>query len=598
MKNLTIELKGIHWNEVVPATGIGRTIDFDFSVTNNLKLNQYNPGISNSAVFITPPSGWSPDNTIMASNTTESFINVPSTNGLYPYGFQVYSPTYMLWASDWRELVNGNMEILNVDYTINQTISANINTSLYNGLLDNSTAIQLLFRPLYTTEFKWDLKNKVLVDRIQDAEIKVDETWWSAAVPTSTAVQIWFGYVNAWNNEAHPILDFIYDPAPTGVKATIPEWHVLAQYSLWTVASLMATATSWEFEAKVTQSWWTYNPGDPMYISSHISYTLDGHYIKYNADVLWKASYFAWVNLLNSSQVWVKVLWKIQSKNQQDLVVGQTGTDIFKLWNNSKSELKESLRKEVTLETKNVSWLDGSITDLSWWTWSAWNTWWIPLRNNTILYYEPTAGTNVVIWDGSIKNIDGIKTIVIKWWNAYITSDLVYSNKSNDMLWIIVIKDDAGNWWNLYVDTEVTQLSWIFYADKAMISYDGINEIDGSTPTNLLKNQLYIYWTLFSENTLWGGIIPKCPYYIWTCTTNLAKKYDLNYLRRYFVYDEDWDWEEDEPYAWGTWATVFSYSDVSPDDGIDDGNFKYPVVIEYNGNIQRIPPPLFENNDF
>jgi hypothetical protein len=48
----------------------------------------------------------------------------------------------------------------------------------------------------------------------------------------------------------------------------------------------------------------------------------------------------------------------------------------------------------------------------------------------------------------------------------------------------------------------VTDLVGTFYADKAMISYDGTNEIDGSASTDILKNQLYIFGTMFTENTI------------------------------------------------------------------------------------------------
>jgi hypothetical protein len=292
--------------------------------------------------------------------------------------------------------------------------------------------------------------------------------------------------------------------------------------------------------------------------------------------------------MINSSQIWLKVLWKIQSKNQQDLTVWQTWTDIYQLWNNSKSSLKEWIRKLVTLETKNVDWSTiWDITDLTWNTWN--NPTGVPLRNNTILYYEPTPWSNIMIWDGTNKNISWVKTIIIKWWNAHIMSNMSYDNESQDMLWLIVMEDENWNWWNIYIDTDITELSWTFYADKSMISYDGTNEIDGWITSDLLKNQLYIFWTLFSENTVWGGIIPKCPYYIPTalCSTNIAKKYDLNYLRRYFTYDDgiDGDWNDDDIYAWGN-----SYFDYG------NSNFKYPVIIEYNGNIQNIVPPLFENN--
>ncbi|MCP4522644.1 MAG: hypothetical protein GY828_00330, partial [Candidatus Gracilibacteria bacterium] len=83
--------------------------------------------------------------------------------------------------------------------------------------------------------------------------------------------------------------------------------------------------------------------------------------------------------------------------------------------------------------------------------------------------------------------------------------------------------------------------------------------------------------TLFSENTIGGSLIPACPYYFTgSCTQVEAKKYDLNFLRRYFLY--------------GTPAVPYD-TGTSSIGAIGSNN---PIVIEYNPNVQNIPAPLFD----
>ena len=65
---------------------------------------------------------------------------------------------------------------------------------------------------------------------------------------------------------------------------------------------------------------------------------------------------------------------------------------------------------------------------------------------------------------------------------------------------------------------------------KSLISYRG-GELDGSASQYLLRNQLYIKWSVFSENTIGGSRTtpPLCPYYKYSnpsfsCTLEEAQK--------------------------------------------------------------------------
>ena len=143
------------------------------------------------------------------------------------------------------------------------------------------------------------------------------------------------------------------------------------------------------------------------------------------------------------------------------------------------------------------------------------------------------------------------------------------------------LKDDNGNGWNIYVDPQVTRIDGILYADKSLVSYDGVNELDSNTPNQIIANQLYIYGTLFSENTIWWSAKdpPDCPYYVTCSDVSVAQKYDLNFLRSYRMRVD------------GTTANSgMNYF------GIYDSSYEYytfPLVIKYNSKVHTAPPPLF-----
>lgn len=90
-KNLTIELIDIHGNKIIPATGIGRTIDLNFDINNTMNLDQFNR-LGNS-VFLNRTTDAA---TFLNRFTTglNSLDGEISSDGRYTYGFQVYTPTF------------------------------------------------------------------------------------------------------------------------------------------------------------------------------------------------------------------------------------------------------------------------------------------------------------------------------------------------------------------------------------------------------------------------------------------------------------------------------------------------------------------------
>lgn len=264
--------------------------------------------------------------------------------------------------------------------------------------------------------------------------------------------------------------------------------------------------------------------------------------------------------------------------------------EIRVLGNVEKSSLKWDIVRNAYSAVRNIQIVNGTSPYTAD---GIWNASWsdndgVLLQNGKVLYFWDMQGENVLIaW-----NQAGNKTLVVEWWNIYITWDIRW----NGILWLIALKDSENRGWNIYIDPTVTDIHAFMYADRAVVSYNNSNgEFDGSDADSLLANQLYIKWSIISENTLGGWDAWSCPFYVdnWVCNSNIAKKFDFNYLRRYKLvqeYDADWnptgnqipDYSGAESYAWDS---VRGHS--NPD------YRKFPLIIEYDSRVQQTPPVLF-----
>ena len=569
---LTFELKDIYGNQIIPASGIDRTVSFDFNVTNNLRLNQYTQTVNDDAITLDRPRARG-SYTNRFSTSQIWFDNEPSVDGKYTYNFQVYAPTYDRNASNGRQWVNGEAFINTVDYIIEQSASTYIQPTK-SGSIADATDIEFKFKPLFKAEFTWDVSKQISGNgAIQNSQLNVVKQ--SSISTPSGKIYLGFGQTNGTDNVEHPNYSFTYRPNSTNFKIT--EGH---QSNINSLQDLWTSITSKNFDVKIELEEGPVDQSLATYVSSHIAYMLNGKTIVYDGHTVNKPRYVDGTSLANTRLVWLKVLGKIQSKNQQDITTDQSGTDLYAIGNNPKADLKEQIRKNVADITRNAnktpSW---TVTNLSW---NIWNNSQVGTRlmNDRVLYFWDINGWNINIWN-SIDDLisSGIKTIIIEWWNAYIRSNISVNSTANDILGIIILEDENGVGWNLYIDPSVTEISATIYADKSLISYNGSEEIWSGAATSQLKNQLYIFGTLFTENTIWGSVNPyRCPYYIdeSNCDFNTAKKFDLNFTRRYFIQ------ENGNPYDWGQ----SYYPDSS-------AYYEYPMIIEYNPNIQNTPPPLF-----
>jgi len=556
-KSLEITLEDIYGNDIVPATGIGRNISFDFNTNNSLYLNQYTRSWT-SAVY-NDSNPWP-----IGSNLSRTFSDQTSSDGIYDFSLSAYTPTYQYTYAD----PSARFDILG--------ITANISWSLWavSDVNISASDIETRFAPLYTTSFGWELDNNGFIEWAQQSsDLSVSKAA-SSVTPASRNLLVQY-----WGQTDRLRLDIARSGNPT---------TPVSESSLSTVLENNFGNTTYPFNTLLTQEGWTIEDISQTFLSSHISYTLDGQSIVYNGDVIGKSNYHD-ANIDNTtSQSWIKVVWLTSSQRTTALTNDQFTDDLTILGKLTKSTSRKDIQASVFNVIKNVdptdnNWSSPSIDRLDTTTWAN-NPDGTKLVNSSVLYFWELSGDDVELGNGLNETVGWKKTIVVEGWNLYIRSNMEYANAGDDILGIVVLQDENGNGWNLYIHPDVTNIVWTIYVDKSVISYNWTNELDGNTEASVLNNQLYIFGSLFSENTIWGSRSSplECPYYISVCSSTVeAQKYDLNYLRRYFVADTNDDGVKDTP----SWDTVFDPS---------DNYYEYPVVVEYNSRIQSTPPPLFD----
>lgn len=546
VKTLTLTLNDAYNNKVVPVyqsngTTIVRDIDFILNYNNSLYLNQYNK------TWVWVEISWFDDSTyansvIWNSQTKTTTINNKANNDwVYNLNFKVYTPTYSSSATNWREFVDWNFNINNI---VSDLSDNTVNDSLY-------WARDFEFAPLYKTDITWSIINKWFI-------VGTTQTWTLDVTSWGTKnVYLEYGYYD-WAltdpHRQHTKIDLNYKKSSWASWDVSTEWYTNPSSALslfWTSSSNLFT--------KLVQDGTLTTAEQNTYFATHIQTTVWWKTTVYSSDIYWMDRYNWTPNWDNTSQRWVKITWLTHSQNQVDLVTWQSTSDISLLWNLEKSYLQRDIRKnsyslikEVT--TSNWTRVVSNVNQVS-----PWKRLW------DILYFGWLNWENVEI---NIANYSWVKTILVQWWNVYIKSNVLASNKTTDILWIIALKNDSTwNWWNIYIHPDVLEVDAVMYADRAIVSYDW-TEIspDNGWTYEYLSKQLYIYWTVFSNNTIgWSVQSPYlCPFYITSCTLDNAQKYDMNYLRRWYETKQSW-----------------SYAD-------------YPVIINYNSLIQITPPPLFE----
>ncbi len=605
---LSSELRDMYGNAIVPAGSIGRTINFEILRSNDSSvfLDQYNRSW-NQAVFIdTSLPGWFQSIDLASGNPTvfSGLTDEAGQDGEYRFDFKVYAPT-ATWYAAWEYVSDPNAKFFIEDFSYSvehATAYAAWDTGV--EALDNGQDIDFKFGPLYSADIEGQINDYGMQEWApQDSNIRITRN--STPAVAITASQLYLEY-GAWERLASPYTSLRAE----SLGANIWEWSWNSSYygpfniagtsNLPLVTTLnMDTATALE-ESQNT------------YLSTHIRHNIDGYDVLYNSHVIGKDSYFWAEDGDNTIQGWIKVVGQTHSGNQSDILQDQTQNDIRLLWNLYKASLKKNIIQNAfsiirNSEPRNV-WANPDVSDMTNFSSTA-NDGEALSKGNVLFFWVDTTYPNRMVeiqWGA----ISGQKTILAYGRDIYISWNMYYNDKNEDILWIISLKDDAWLGWNIYIHPSVTNVVGTLFAEKSLISYDGTNELWWGTSQTVLRHQLHIYGSVFSENTIgWSrNVTPSCPYYINSgCDRLTAQKYDMNYLRRFFLFENNiWS---DVPannakvIGWGTCNQNGLCTGNNPNfnraitDTNTDPYRKNPVVVEYNSWVQTSPPPLFEVTD-
>lgn len=232
------------------------------------------------------------------------------------------------------------------------------------------------------------------------------------------------------------------------------------------------------------------------------------------------------------------------------------------------------VRKNITILLRNVGWKVN--TDFT----GAW----AQSFNKSMIFRIEDNASSVFLKYSDIKNsfdFDLSRSLIVIGADVYIDTDVI--NILSQPRAIIAIKNDKGEWWNIYIDGSVKKIESILFSEGSIISWaefltgtlSPYYTSKASVFLDIPRNQLYIKWSIWGFNTIgWsskddGAVCPYLRENTTLCTYDNAIKYDWNYFR---IYN-------------GAPARR-AY--------INDSKDQFSVIIEYDARIIQDPPPGLE----
>lgn len=499
--SFNIKLRDTYGNEVKPETWI-KDVRVNLTFTNDVDRNQIiNSNLWNAIIYTNNDfwlTYWMSSNTWVAS----------TTDGIYDLEVASQAPT-----TDWYSQTTSNNDIYisDLSYTVTalwgnswiwEISTTQINTSYIPRWVTN----KLNFTPaIYVssatnsdnwTIIQWNetettytvIENKTTgSDSMTDIKVKnsLDMISGNNYFMSFQDVSIdgndhcyWYNsstyQSNHWDCSAYNPKSILINKLPNFVTSGIPTSLNRTLKSTPKIILISPTKLDYDYDTSIE-----YDLGT----TSGIAYN------SYKKSVSWGS----WVT---NSQI--KILWQTnETKNIVNFVSGSTYNSI---WNLSKSELKTEL-------IKNAYWVIKNGVD-----------------TNSIKLYN--GNTTLTSWP------TGKDTIIVNGGNLYLENDI--SKSTGIVKAIIVTKKADKTWGNIFVKNNVQKINAVLIAEWWLIS--GTSSAYYADANNGAVDQLYIYGSLFSNNTVWGSskATPSCPFDVTSgCNLQKAKRYDLNHFRHY-----------------------------------------------------------------
>ena len=570
--DVTIDLSDRFGNSIIPANGIGREVNFSLDIDNHIRLNQHSNSWDDSALFIGTNT-----NPVGLNNIDIQLNNQISDDWEYTIPFFIYAPSSA--SSD--SLIPWNASINSIHYSITHNDEPEWNNE---NIEVTTTPFNIVAQPLYTLDFSWDMVVNWFIEwATQSLSVELERAlWWHS----SNARRVWLEFWEL-NEDGDMSPNSLYNLEVSGWtnNLNLQPWNMFQTI----LSNYPASDSSTQLETFLAQRPGVVVRNTLSYLASIVEYNVWGRTVRYPQDIIWKTAYHDWDNQdWGTFQRWVRILGLTSSQRTDELLEDQFINDARILWNLSKSEIRRDIHRSVSELTRNIQetpqWTTGiprvtlQTWSNSWWSLLTW--WWRVLPWWDIIYFKNPDTWIVRVW----WEISWTKTIIVEKWDVYIDGNIT----GDGNLWIIVLRwtviidwEEVQVWGNVYINPWVTDIHASIFADRSLVSYDGSNILDWSTSLDTLRHQLYIYGSIFSENTIGTSrsVTPVCPFYIPTasCTREQAQAYDFNYIRRYFVNAND-------ETSWLQSQWTLDRSDLRD----------FPFVIEYNPSIQTLAPPLFE----
>lgn len=204
--------------------------------------------------------------------------------------------------------------------------------------------------------------------------------------------------------------------------------------------------------------------------------------------------------------------------------------------------------------------------------------------NKSMIFRTENNPTSTFLKYSDIKNafnFDLSRSLIVIGADIYIDVDApntIWSSRA-----IIALKNEKGEWGNIYIDGSVKIIESVLFSERSIISWAEF--ITGSLSPyyvskksvflDIPRNQLYIKWAIWGFNTIgWsskndGAVCPYLSDNSILCSYDNAIKYDWNYFRIY------------------NWSPARrAYPNSSKD--------AFSVIIEYDPRIIQDPPPGLE----